>query len=177
MNIKIGSIGIFRDHLNIKNLLVSQPGGRIIICKPSQTIDSIGHSNSSSASSLTDLIQNSLIFSPKQHKINSLMEEVVNYFSDLNQFEVERSIIPTYLVTNVTYNKSDQYGFLITMNGDIFFFKLNLNGSTPLKTAIWHSNINALVMKCYKEDINVRKWIVFSLGEISKKFDRFFKNG
>jgi hypothetical protein len=102
------------------------------------------------------------------------MEEVVNYFSDLNQFEVERAIIPSYLVTNVTYNKSDQYGFLITMNGDIFFFKLNLNGSTPLKTAIWHSNINALVMKYYKEDINVRKWIVFSLGEISRIFDRFF---
>lgn len=137
-------------------LLATQSGGRLVVCKPITTIEPItGHSNSSSASSLTDLIQNSLIFSPRQQKVNSLMEEVVNFFPELNLLEIERAAIPTYLVTNVTYNKSDQYAFLITMNGDVFFFKMNLIGPGPIKTPIWHSNINALVLKYYKVDINV----------------------
>ena len=54
------------------------------------------------------------------------MEEVVNFFPELNLLEIERAAIPTYLVTNVTYNKSDQYAFLITMNGDVFFFGLTV---------------------------------------------------
>lgn len=92
--------------------------------------------------------------------MNSLMEELVNFFAELNLLEIERAAIPTYFVPNVTFNKSDQHAFLITMNGDVFFFKMNsassLAGSSPVKTPIWHSNINALVMKYYKVDINVR---------------------
>lgn len=121
-----------------------------------QTIEFTGQSNSSSASSLADLIQNPLAFSPLQQKVsNCLTEEVVNFFAELNILEIDRAAIPTYLVSNVTYNKSDQYAFLITMNGDVFFFKMNLTGPEPIKTPIWHSNINALVMKYYKIDINV----------------------
>lgn len=158
---QIGSISVFRDHSSVKTLLTTQPGGRVVVCKPVNIIETIVQSNSSSASSLTDLIQNSVIFSPKQQKVNSAIEEVVNFFTELNLLEVERASIPTYLVTNVTYNKSDQFAFLITMNGDIFFFKMALNSSNSIKNPIWHTNINALVMKYYKIDINVCLFDIF----------------
>lgn len=158
-------------------LVATQSGGRLVACKPSAIMESShssaatgggAHSNSSSASSLTDLIQNSLIFSPRQQQpkpANSLMDECVNFFAELNLLEIDRAAIPTYLVTNVTYNKSDQYAFLITMNGDVFFFRMNLAAvgpPGPIKTPIWHSNINALVLKYYKVDINVTNRLICS---------------
>lgn len=102
------------------------------------------------------------------------MEEVVNFYAELSSADIERSTIPTYLVANVTYNKSDQYAFLITMGGDVFFYKMSINSST-LKTPLWHCNINALVMKYYKVDINVIfKNILFSI-QVLKNLRNYYK--
>lgn len=156
---QINSIHIFRDSLNIKHLFATQPGGHAFVCKTVQVADSLNNSNSSSTSSLSDLIQKSLVLSKEKQKTSNLTEEAINFFTEINPIEVERSTIHTYLVTNINFNKSNQYAYLITMNGDIFFFKMslnNFNSNGSLKTPLWHRNINSLVLKYYKVDINVR---------------------
>lgn len=72
--------------------------------------------------------------------------------SDPNDWQ--RTSMLSYLVTNVTYNKSNQYAYLITMSGDVYFFKMTA-GNFPIKTYLWHRSINAIVLKGYKIDINV----------------------
>ncbi|CAF0755833.1 unnamed protein product [Brachionus calyciflorus] len=146
---QINSIQIYKDSSNIRHLLVTQPGSYVYVCKPIQASELLDESNSSSTSSLSDFIQKSLILSSNaKQKLNNQIEEFINFFSELNPTEIDKSTIQTFLVPNVNYNKSDQYGYLITMNGDVFFFK------NTQKTAIWHLSINALVMKYYKVDIN-----------------------
>lgn len=125
------------------------------MCKTSQTAESLDESNSSSTSSLSDLVQKSLILSTSKQKTSNLLEEQLNFFTEINSLEIERSTIPTFLVTNINFNKSDQNGYLITMNGDVFFYKMNFGSNLPLKTALWHRNISSLVLKYYKVDINV----------------------
>lgn len=89
------------------------------------------------------------------------MKQVVNFLPDSSVGDVQRRSLPTFLVPNVVYNKSNQYAYMITMNGDVYFFKMTL-GAFPLKTYIWHKSINAIVLKCYKVDINVsQKFYLF----------------
>lgn len=104
---------------------------------------------------MSDLIQKSLILSNSKNKANSLIEESVNFFADLSTQDIDKSAIQTFLVTNISYNGSDSYGYMITMNGDIFFYRQSPNVSTSQKKAIWHLNINALIISYFKVDINV----------------------
>ena len=124
----------------------------MFICKTFQSADIITDSNSSSASSLSDLVQHSSKITNKSS--NYTVEEMINFFAEINSNDMQRSNLPCFLVTNVNFNKCNQYGFLITVSGDIFFFRLALNG-IPNKTPIWQRNINAIVMKYYRIDINV----------------------
>ena len=155
---KIYSITVSKDGANKKSLLVSLSGGRVFQCKLSsnENTDMTHESNSSSSSSLSELAKN------QSHKllnrsISQPVEEIINFFSEINSVESQQRVsfsMPSYLVTNVQYNKCDQYSFLVTTNGDIFFFKMSSNLS---RTPIWHRNLAGLVvMNYYKCDINVR---------------------
>lgn len=147
---------IVRDYLNGKDLIVTQPGGKAILCKSTLTNESRLESNSSSSSSLADLTfnQNSSISLKSSSFINSY-EEAVNFSSEISSFEANRTTVPTFLITNVNFNKSNTFAYMVTMNGDIFFYKFAINGS-PNKTPLWHKSINnIIVMKCHKLDINV----------------------
>ncbi len=75
---------------------------------------------------------------------------------DSHAKDIHRTDVQTFLVPNVVYNKSNQYAYLITMNGDVYFFKMTPTDSFPIRTYIWHRSINAIVLKCYKVDINVK---------------------
>lgn len=89
--------------------------------------------------------------------------KVVNFS---NENELNTSNLPTFLVINVTFNKSSQYTYLITMSGDVFFFKMT-QGSFPIKTPIWKRSINAIVLKCYKIDINVNLQKIINLEKLN----------
>lgn len=143
---QICSMHIIKDFINSKDLIATQPGGRAFILKSSQMPV---FSNSSSSSSLTDLtFNNQSTASAKSTSIDKF-EEVVNFLLESKQ----NCNLPSFLVGNVTYNKSNQYAYMITMSGDVYFFKMT-PGSFPIRTQLWHRSINAIVLKCYKVDIN-----------------------
>ena len=163
---------IVRDALNVNNLIATQPGARVLLCKSLQTTinsSKVELSNSSSSSSLTELVSNNQT-SFSTSFINSF-EEAVNFTSEIISVETDaqRANLPTYLVSNVCFNKSNQYAYLVTMNGDVFFFKMTIGGVT-IKAPIWHRSVNAIVMKCYKIDINV---IIISMPKQFSKSNKF----
>jgi hypothetical protein len=80
------------------------------------------------------------------------LEELINLQEEL--IKTERSNAPTYLITNVNFNNNSQYAFLITMHGNVFLLKIG-ETTTSIKSAIWHRNLNIIVMKYYKIDLNV----------------------
>ena len=82
--------------------------------------------------------------------------KVVNFLPDSCVKDVHRANLQTFLVPNVVFNKSNQYAYLITMNGDVYFFKMKMSDSCPIRTFLWQRSINAIVLKCYKVDINVK---------------------
>jgi hypothetical protein len=208
---KINSISICQDFINntlTKTLLVSQPGGRIILCKfnnqPAANTSQLT-STSSSSSSLMELLNAPPPSTPHQqtntqrrtqptittqqsttsistnlsqqsttpnlpppppttttttpitNKKNPslLLEEILNLSSELsNQDPLNLSCLPTYLLTNITCHLSNQYAYLVTFNGDIFF--INLANLVSKKSKIWYRSINNNVVNCFKADINVR---------------------
>ena len=149
---------VLKDETSKKSLLAALPGGRVFQCKLSsndfvQTLPA----DTSSSSSLSDLMKKSQSNPLLNRSTSQQVEEIINFFSELNTNEVQRLpfSMPSYLVTNVTYNKCNQYSFLVTTNGDIFFFKMVLNSLS--RTPIWHRNLTGLVvMNYYKCDINVK---------------------
>ncbi len=154
---QIDSMNIVKDYINSKDLLVTQPGGIVILCKSTlTTIDSKLESNSSSSSSLADLtFNNNSTVSLKSSSFINSFEEVANFSAEINSFDSNRTVIPTFLITNINFNKSNSYAYLVTMSGEIFFFKLSIDKSLN-KIPIWHKSIhNIIVMKCSKIDVNV----------------------
>ncbi len=159
-----------KDFVNGKDLIATQPGCRAMLCKPMHAnITKTEFSNSSSSSSLTDLTYNAnnntnettnnvnqTSFSVKSNSFTANFEEFVCFTNEITSVEtqLQRANLPTYLVTNVKYNKSTQYAYMITMNGDVFFFKMNLD-NYPAKIPIWYRSINVIVLKWHKTDINV----------------------
>lgn len=135
---------------------MTQPGGVAVLCKLPPVVESKLESNSSSASSLADLaINQTASTSLKSSSFTNSFEEIVNFSSEITSFDSNRNNVPTFLVPNVNFNKSNTYAYMVTMNGDIFFFKLSMNNVTN-KAPIWHRSINnIIVMKCHKLDINV----------------------
>ena len=147
-----------KDFINTKDLVATQPGGRVFLCKQTIPVDFKLESNSSSTSSLIDLSYN---YNQSSHStrstfISNPFEEIVNFFDDLSPSDPNRPVLPTYIVANVNFNKSSQYAYLITTNGSIFFYKMVMQNNTIIKTPIWHRNIDVIVMKYYKVDINVK---------------------
>ena len=63
------------------------------------------------------------------------------------------STIPSFILTNVSCMRQQQYAFLVTFNGDIFF--INLSQLIFNHSKIWHRSINNIVLNCFKVDINV----------------------
>jgi hypothetical protein len=112
--------------------------------------DSIIESNSSSFSSLSQAAQ---ILSP------SNVDTLVNFSNE--QSDSNNLSQPSYLVSNVVFNKMNDYAFLIKSNGEIYFFQITNIADTPNKSYIWHRNINVFVMKCFKFDINVTLFFNF----------------
>ena len=141
--------------------MVSLSGGRVFQCKlsTSELIDSMPRETSSS-SSLSDQIKKGYSNPILSRSPSQPIEEIINFFSELNTNDLNRVSfsMPSYLVTNVQYNKCNQYSFLVTTNGDIFFFKMVLNSLS--RTPIWHRNLTGLVvMNYYKCDINVSSFL------------------
>jgi hypothetical protein len=159
----VNSIHIFKDLDNIKHLIVTVPGYRgFQIIK----LLKLG-SNNSSSSSLTESInklskQREQLATARKSPVAALQpieftkEEVVNFVSFSHSTDVDKVSMPTHLATNVMFNKCDQYAYMITVNSDVFFFKYE---SMPIKAPIWHRQINALVLKYFKMDIDVRAQI------------------
>ena len=159
-----------KDFLNNKDLLVTQSGGRVVHCKlNSLQMDVSTLSAVSSSSSLVDLANNTtgninyteissnnrLSYAKQSSNAASTNEEVVNFFSEISSADSQKSNMPTYLVTNVCYKKSNNYAFLVTATGDVFFFKL-INSNFPIKAPIWHISLNNIVvMRYFKVDVNV----------------------
>jgi hypothetical protein len=145
---QIYAIKVFKDETAKKSILVSLPGGRVFHCKFSDTFSP--PTDYASTCSLADLGSITNNTNTNKSTTNQPTEELINFFSELPS---QSSSMPSYLVTNVQFNKCSQYSFLVTTNGDIFFFKMALNNLS--RTPIWHRNLAGLVvMKYYKCDIN-----------------------
>jgi hypothetical protein len=149
----VNSIHIFKDMEGIKHLIVTVPGYRgFQIIK----LVKLGGSNASSASSLYDSIsklrKQQLSDCKPSIPIEFTKEEIMNFISFSQSTDVDKLSMPTHLATNVMFNKCDQYAYMITVNSDVFFFKYD---SMPIKAPIWHRQINALVLKYFKLDIDV----------------------
>ncbi len=71
------------------------------------------------------------------------------------QSDSKNSSQPAYLVTNVIFNKMNDYAFLIKSNGEIFFFQLKNIADGLIRSYIWHRNLNVFIMKYFKLDVNV----------------------
>jgi hypothetical protein len=108
------------------------------------TNDSIIESSSSSFSSLSQAAQILPL---------SNIDVLVNFSND--ESDSNNLSQPSYLVTNVAFNKINDYAFLIKSNGEIFFFQITNIGDNPTKSYIWHRNLNVFVMRYFKLDINV----------------------
>jgi hypothetical protein len=154
---------VLKDEMAKKSLLASLPGGRVFQCKLTgivvDPLPATADTTSSSSSSLNDLMKKSQSNPLLNRSTSQQVEEIINFFSELNTNDTQRLSfsMPSYLVTNVQYNKCNQYSFLVTTNGDVFFFKMVLNSLS--RTPIWHRNLTGLVvMNYYKCDINVRSF-------------------
>jgi hypothetical protein len=138
---------------NVKHLIVTVPGYRgFQIIRMAKLV-----SNASSTSSLSDSIskmnkQQLTTDSKPTIPIEFTKEEIMNFLSFSLSTDVDKISMPTHLATNVMFNKCDQYAYMITVNSDVFFFKYE---SLPIKAPIWHRQINALVLKYFKIDIDV----------------------
>lgn len=167
-----------RDAENMKHLLITQPGYRVIQIfegiKIARTANPLlttatTTSNSSSTTSLNDSAIGSKakqsIVSLGQDKIAKFYdEEVLNFQSSVSdkQQPLERA---TFIISNVCYDKSDQYGFMLTLNGDVLFYrhdpaqgssrKNDSDSSVSTNQVLWHRQINGAVLSCFKYDINV----------------------
>jgi hypothetical protein len=135
----------------------------VLLCtKITNAYESTPISNSSSTSSLTNLVSNTqAVCLPTRTDISSTqyqtnLEELINFQEELSK--AERSTAPSYLITNISFNNSSQYAFLVTMHGDVFLLKIG--ETAPIKTALWHLNLNIIVMKYYKIDLNVSYYFV-----------------
>ncbi len=155
---------MIKDSLNEKYLIGTQPGARAYIMRTAQTIATsttvTSQNNSKINSSKIELSNSSSSSSLYTNNLLTNYEECINFTNEIFSTEltnIQRANLPTYLITNVKFNKSNQYAYLITMNGDVFFFKMTV-GNLPIKTAIWHRSINVIVLKCHKIDINVRNF-------------------
>jgi hypothetical protein len=113
--------------------------------------------NSSSISSLNDSstvinLQNKALnksITSNANLSNSIFfkEEVINFSQNNN----ETTSMQCFMATNVNYEKCDQYAFMIGLSGDLFFFKYEI----PIKKPIWHKQLNSIVLKYFKIDIDV----------------------
>jgi hypothetical protein len=164
-------MSIVKGPSNNRDLVVTMPGGHGLICKliqsqsqpqpQSQNSDQqqqkqIVLSTSSSSASLSDLssIENT---SNNTTIPTQKIEQIINFSNELTTNDL---VMSTYLIANVSFDKSDQYAYLFTVNGQIIFFKMNSTTTTTdsdcnNKKPIWQLNINALIIKYYKFDINV----------------------
>ena len=129
-------------------------GARVMLLGIKPNSDSIIESNSSSFSSLSQFTQNQGALQQNLSMVDEIMS-FCNETENSNQTNDNSKLCnPSFLITNVTFNKSSNYAFLVTSNGDIFFFKINI-ADTVNKLVIWHRNINVFIMKYFKVDINV----------------------
>lgn len=149
--------------MNPFDLLATQTGGRVVHCKLNTpeygTLSTVSSSSSlidlASVANLNtnsgDLKQSSAQFRQQ----SNVSDEVVNYYSEIHSTDSHKANLPTFLVCNVSYKKSNNYAFLLTMNGEIFFFKMLNNANYPIKQPIWHQTLNVIVMRYFKLDIDV----------------------
>jgi hypothetical protein len=121
--------------------------------------DSLNESNSSSFSSLSQLThQNQQSFQQLSISQNMVyVEEIVNFLDETSDqaSNLLKKSIPCFLVTNVSFDKSDNFAYLITSDGDVYFFQMENFGEISSKNVIWHKSLNVFVMNYYKYDINV----------------------
>ena len=127
---------VLKDEMAKKSLLASLPGGRVFQCKLTDiVVDTLPAlttadttTSSSSSSSLNDLMKKSQSNPLLNRSTSQQVEEIINFFSELNTKDTQRISfsMPSYLVTNVQYNKCNQYSFLVNTNGDVFFFKMQV---------------------------------------------------
>lgn len=88
------------------------------------------------------------------NKKNIFLEEILNLSSEITSCDATNlTSLPTYFITNITCQQSNQYSYMVTFNGDIFF--INLSNLISKKSKIWYRCLNNAIISCYKADIDV----------------------
>ena len=133
-------------------MLITQNGLRVY-----QIFESSIESKTSSTSSLNLNDSTNRLKISNNFQSNLNQEEIINFLNELQSANTNESdkfsMQQTYLMPNVNFRKSDQYGFLISQSCDVFFFKFS--SSFPIKKTIWHKQLNSILLKYFKVDIDV----------------------
>jgi hypothetical protein len=155
-------------------LLATQPGCRIKDCKlksQQRQEDSL----SSSTSSLNEIITaktkmaeqkqvKPLPLTPQMSELNepefprsdsmefkySTSEEIFN-LCDFQSSKNNKN--PTFLLANIFYKKSNNFAFLLTLTGDVFFFNLTENFKD--NSYIWYRDLQSPILFYAKADLIV----------------------
>lgn len=157
-------------------LLATQPGSRIRDCKLKSQLHQ-SDSSSSSTSSLNDLVAvKHKITEQKPTKPLSMTPQTIDLnesemprsdsiefkyssseqFFNLGEFQSSKSTKnPTFLIANVFYRKSNNFAFLLTLNGDVFF--LNITDNFKNNSYIWHRDLQTPILFYSKADLIVKK--------------------
>jgi hypothetical protein len=119
-------------------------------------------SSSSTAESTNTLNSSTSSFSSLFNATTSNIPDIIEV-ANLNSIKTATAAttpcaMPCFLFTNVHFNKQNNYSFMVTSDGEVFFFRIE--ATKNVREYIWHRALGKLIINQFKIDINVRSWFL-----------------